>query len=200
MATKQAASFNMAKHLKDRSGRRPIRAHNLLRKEKETADLVASFREKGASESGADLRTPFMGGTKFPTKDSLVYAEKLLHEGQRQSTGSRAGSVTLKDVTPTIRAPRSMPKIGADMRTQNDPLVQYMKKTAETLEDNLDNLPTGPDVPAYTREEVTPDIKPSEEQLKALMSRIFDETDHLRKKDTGYDYDEGVVDRILGTL
>ena len=55
------------KHPKSREGRRSIRVEKLLKK---------------ASQSGADLRLPVMGGTKFPTQDSIAPAKQKLRETQ----------------------------------------------------------------------------------------------------------------------
>ena len=196
MTNKQAASYHMSTHLKGRGGRRSIRVATLLKNEKKKLELPVP-QEKVSSESGADLRLPIMGGTKFPTKDSTAYAAQQLKSSQNTAEFHKPQGVSLKDVTPEIKAPRSMPKIGADMTIENDPLMQYLKKQADVLEDNAEDMPRGPEEHSRARGEVIPDIKSTEGQWQSYINGIFDHGEDARKKDTSYDYEEGVVDRIL---
>ena len=108
-------------NLKVRKGRRPMRVETLLKK---------------ASQSGADLRIPLMGGTKFPTNDSLAEARKKLKEHQDVAKPKMVRPV----MQPVYGV--SMPKTGSAFA--NDPLVQYLKKTAQKVEDNEDDMKTGP--------------------------------------------------------
>ena len=196
MPDKRAASFHMANHLKGRSGRRPIRVSTLLKKEKEHLELPVS-QEKLSSRSGADFRTPLMGGTKFPTRDSTEFAEQQLKKSQGVAELRLPKGPKLTDVTPEIKAPRSMPKIGADMTIENDPLIQYLKKTADIVEDNKDDMPISSGVDSRAKEEVIPDVSEGDDRCKAVIDQLLDNSEALRKKDTTYPYEEGVVDRIL---
>ena len=193
---KTSASYHMSDHLKGRSGRRPVRVATILKNEKKKLEVPFN-QEKLSSSSGADLRMPLMGGTKFPTKDSTAPIEQQLKSTQNVAEFHKPQGTTLKDVIPNIKAPATMPKIGADMTIQNDPLVKHLKKCAEVLEDNKDDMPMGPEQHSRTREEVIPDIKSTEGQWQAYINGLFDNGESTRKKDTSYDYEEGVVDRIL---
>lgn len=110
---KAAASCRASKHTKARQKKRPIRVETLLKK---------------GSQSGADLRLPLMGGTKFPTQDSLAYSKKLLkkHQDNASFDGS---SPSIKDTVPNYSSKTDiMPKTGADM--SKDPLIRYLQKQA----------------------------------------------------------------------
>lgn len=196
MTDKHAASFHMSNHLKGRGGRRPIRVSTLLKKEKEHLEVPAN-QEKLSSESGADLRVPLMGGTKFPTKDSSDFARKQLERTQNVAEVRLPKGPKLDEVTPDIKMPVSMPKTGADMTIKNDPLVQYLKKCADVLEDNGEEMPLGTEVKPTTLEDTIPNLGRTEENCKKVISELFDNSESMRKKDTTYDYEEGVVDRIL---
>lgn len=130
-AVKTGASKIMARlqgNLKVRKGRRPMRVDTLLKK---------------ASQPGADLRAPLMGGTKFPTNDSLAQVRATLKEHQNVAKP--------KMVQPTVQPVHgvNMPKFGS---FGGDPLVQYLKKVAQgskvdsegKLDDNKEDMKTGP--------------------------------------------------------
>lgn len=117
-------------NLKVRKGRRPIRAETLLKK---------------GSPTGRDLRSPMMGGAKFPTGDSLSQAKQTLKEHQNVAKP--------KMVQPTVQPVHgvsNMPKFGSALSA--DPLVQYLKKTAQAskvdsegkLGDNEGDMKTAP--------------------------------------------------------
>jgi len=117
--------------LKCRKGRRPVRVETLLKK---------------GSQSGADLRLPVMGGTKFPTGDSLSQAKQTLKEHQNVAKP--------KMVQPTVQPVHgvsNMPKFSSAFGA--DPLVQYLKKTAQAskidsagkLDDNEGDMKTAPE-------------------------------------------------------
>lgn len=102
------------------------------------AHFPAALRAKvkKAAQSGADLRLPVMGGTKFPTNDSLASAKQTLKEHQDVAKP--------KMVRPTMQPVYgvNMPKFGSAFA--GDPLVQYLKKTAAQVEDNEEDMKTGP--------------------------------------------------------
>jgi hypothetical protein len=114
---KAAASVKASRHTKARIGKRPIRVDTLLKKH--------------GAESGADLRIPLMGGTKFPTKDSLQYSKKLLNKSM-DTSGMGGPSKGIKSLVPNYSSKLDiMPKTGADMTIANDPLIQYLRKEAQ---------------------------------------------------------------------
>ncbi len=111
---------------------------------------------KTAAMGGQDLRLPVMGGTKFPTDDSKGGPQGLLSKSM--SSAEKGPSPTMGQLAPTgptvpkiTGQPQGvMPKTGGDMTLQNDPLIQYLKKQAglvgtNSMEDNHDNMPTGPE-------------------------------------------------------
>lgn len=192
---KTSASFRMAKHLKARLGRRPIRVDTLLK--------------KTSSQAGQDLRLPVMGGTKLPTSDSKEYSKSLLNKSQR---GTEVGpSPTLnslkppgpkiKDIVSGVKGTKNlMPKFGEAMSA--DPLVQYLAKQAMTVEDNEDSAPKGKEVKPVHDEspEASKDaVRSSKSQQSNALSEYFDTSKGIRKKynDKDHPAEVGVVDRIL---
>lgn len=189
---KGAASKKQAPYQQTRKGRRPIRVHNLVKK---------------ASQSGQDLRSPLMGGTKMPTDDSKSFAKKQL--SKHQSVGVPAVPKTT-DITSTIpKSPGSinlMPKVSADMGIKNDPLVQYLarqekEKRAMMLEDNEPAMPTG----KSEKEQVSaPPDMPNQQASKGTssfsqyMAEAFD-AKVGKKKYEGKDYPakSDQVDKVL---
>jgi len=118
-----------------------VKAHKGLRKADSILSAMRSgfSREKKASQSGADLRLPVMGGTKFPTNDSLAQAKQKLKEHQDVAKP--------KMVRPTVQ-----PVYGVNMPKfafADDPLVQYLKKTATEVKDNEGDMKTGPSEEAH---------------------------------------------------
>jgi hypothetical protein len=110
-----------------------------------------SLGEKIASMSGQDLRTPFSGGTKFPTDDSKQPIAERLEQNQQVAEAGPAPAPQLKPVAPTFKevavkmpsAKGSLPDIGQGkiaMAIRNDPLVQFLKKEAEQLDTNIEDL------------------------------------------------------------
>ena len=91
--------------LKCRKGRRPAR--------------VETFLKKG-SQSGADLRLPVMGGTKFPTGDSVSQAKSKLKEHQNVGQPKM-----VRPIMQPVVGVNTMPKFGSAF--SDDPLVQYLK-------------------------------------------------------------------------
>jgi hypothetical protein len=105
--------------------------------------------------TGRDNRTPFVGGTQFPTINASSTAKRLDSMSKsRAEVGpaphlnalDRTGNNTIQDASVKMISPvGSLPKIGADMSAelQNDPLVQYVQKHAQQLEANLDSMDLG---------------------------------------------------------
>lgn len=207
---KAGASCKSSNHLKARKGRRPIRVDTLLKK-------------KESSQSGADLRSPLMGGTKFPTQDSGISdAEKKLKKRQNIGVPQDPKSVGLKDLVPRYSVD-SMPqmKVGSDMNIADDPLIQYLKKQAsndqvitgdwpkgdrklekgELVDTASHATPTGksetPKVdgdPTVTKEMCSSGLS----EAKSTLSENFDNKGGFRQKgkDKDHPHKAGTVDRI----
>jgi hypothetical protein len=237
---KQAASKRTAGYQQTRKGRRPIRVANLVKKAKsryltkkelkEWAEHIRSGKKtlpKEASLAGQDLRLPVMGGTKFPTKDSLTGPKSLLTKsmgsaevGPTPSFGSLSPSgPKIKDIAATVPgAPNLMPKVGSDMTPiEKDPLVQYLKKQAAedvpkkvttgeggTLESNEPNMPQQNEAqelaslpPQSTKEWSGKAMR----EVGSALSEFFDHKTSFRDKNEEKDHPPtaGAVDRILAT-
>jgi hypothetical protein len=116
---------------------------------KRSLDAVLKDIEKKSSDPGQDLRTPMAGGTKFPTNDSKDFSKKQLSLSQDKAEVGPAPLTaklkpkgpTIQDITPRISSSTvgSLPKIGQAML--NDPLIQYLRKTAMELETDEDKKP-----------------------------------------------------------
>jgi len=192
LVKKVAASLRLAKHVKARIGRRPIRVDTLLKK---------------GSAPGQDLRLPVMGGTKFPTGDSIEYAKSLLDQSQRSAEVGSAPSINrlkppgpkIKDIVPGVKGTKNlMPKLGEAM----DPLVQYLAKQAQPVADNEDSVPKGKEVAPVAAEDPTADSKDvsrAKSDQSDALSEYFDAKKGVRKKyeDKDHPVGTGVVDRIL---
>jgi hypothetical protein len=189
---KSASSTHMADHRKTRGGTRPIRVSTLLKNEKERAELPVS-QEKLSSRPSTDFSMPT--GSQKPAQPD--FAQDQLKASQSLSNQKTKGS-KLSDVVPPIQA-TPMPKIGTDMTIQNDPLIQYLK-TAEVIEDNLEDVPKGkPEEPTTLEDSDTSaaDIKENEATWRAYLKDQMDHEEGIRPKERTHPYDEGVVDRIL---
>jgi hypothetical protein len=172
-----------------------IHRHNLQQKNKQ------------ASGSGQDLRTPVFGGTKFPTDDSKQYAQGLLTKSQKSLVNPK------------------LAEVGAYM---NDPLVQYLKKQAEAmvevgpdrrtaglnwskgyrphdkgeLEYNEDDMPKGKEEFEMTSEPPVPTARMEEQGIdrwRGTLHQLFDSTTPPRRKLYEKDYSPtvGEVDAVL---
>jgi hypothetical protein len=184
---KTAASLKVRQALgilKSRSGRRPVRVATLLKK---------------ASQSGADLRLPVMGGTKFPTNDSLSQSKQKLREHQNVGRPKMIQPV-MQPVTGV-----SMPKLSSEYAA--DPLVQYLRKTAAPqkdgpVEDNKEKMITGPEekplVSADPQE--SPRGDKTHNEWRSMLEEHFANRPGItgKYKDHEYPYKPGVVDRVLG--
>lgn len=178
---------------------------------------------KQASPTGADLRTPLMGNTKFPTGDSLSFAKGQLKETQNVAR-PKMTRPTLQAVAPQYKE-STMPKVGEVMNLSEDPLIQYLKKqAAETpnppmkpkatkgglIEDNLEELKTRDMTPlAVSSEDVdlrdidkTVDGQKRLDDYKTYMKRTFQNNSGTAGKyvDTEHPYKQGVVNRELSSL
>lgn len=178
--------------------------------------LLAGLFDKKASDPGQDLRLPVMGGTKFPTHDSVGAASKKLQQSSAEVGPQPA---------PTYSMMGKMKKAepGDDMDPMmDDPLVQYLKKTAadeakeqppltglvegSELKDNLPDMPLGKEEHELTS--MCPCPTPRMEshgksEVKATTGELFSNSQATRKKFDDKDhafegFDKGVVDRILG--
>lgn len=149
-------------------------------------------KEKSASMAGQDLRKPFMGGTKFPTMDSKSIPMQNLRASQRAAeVGPVPTPKQLRPKGPSI-------KYGADM--SNDPLIQYLRKTAAVLDDNLEDMPTGADEGNLTSECPMPsgEARTAPAADKKLLGKLFShpskEAKYLARM---HPVSSGGVDRVL---
>ena len=197
---KRAASSRLAQHQKTRSGKRPIRVHNLLKKQ--------------SSTSGADLRLPVMGGTKFPTNDSLTQSKQLLKETQDVARPKMVRP-TLHSVLPDYSKMSSV-KEGQRMNIADDPLVQYLKKqAAETpdppmapkanaegqIDTNKDEMKTSPEEQGYADETDTGVNRYKETKnsdWKDYMTNVFQNVSGIKPKYTDKESEEeNIVTKTL---
>ena len=103
--------------------------------------------------TGRDNRSPFQGGTQFPTEGSKSKSNQLGQAAKNKAEVGPAplmGSLdktkmhTLQNAAVKMPSARgSLPKIGSAMRFQDDPLVQYVQKHAEELKTNIDQMDLG---------------------------------------------------------
>lgn len=167
-----------------------------------------------ASQAGQDLRLPVMGGTKFPTGDSLSAANKRLSQSSAEVGPQPAPTYSMMGKMKKAVRGDSM-----DPMT-DDPLVLFLKKAAveedskdpppltglvegSSLKDNLPDMPRG-------KEEVEQVSKPPGPTAKMIpktpcdyVKEHFSNAQTMRKKlyekDHPFeDFDQGVVDRVLG--
>ena len=204
---KMSASKKSAKYQQSRRDRRPIRVENLVKK---------------ASLPGQDLRLPVMGGTKFPTKDSLAGPKSLLTKSLGKTEVGPAPSLSslnptgpgIKDIAPVPPgAPNLMPKVGSDMNIENDPLVQYLKKQAEdipkkvtpekggVMPGNIKDMKTGPGEKERTSEPPCPEkehVDKSQKHTGSMLRELFTHKQSRKKhEDKDHTPKAGAVDRRL---
>ena len=151
-----------------------------------TAERHMSLGAKIASLGGQDLRLPMMGGTKFPTDDSKQTAAELLDRSRTAAEVGPAPTVLqlkpqgpkLKEVAVKMPSSQgSLPQIGESKLAQvirNDPLVQYLKKEAELLPTNLDEMLEGD--PALEQASAPPQV------TKEFARRALDQQDDILDK------------------
>lgn len=189
MSEKTGASKIVARMnglLKCRKGRRPAR--------------VETFLKKG-SQSGADLRLPVMGGTKFPTGDSLAQSRAKLKEHQNVGQPKM-----VRPIMQPVAGVSTMPKISSAFA--DDPLVQYLKKTAQKskvdsegkLDDNKEDMKTGPEEKELASASSEPQ-KGDEvrNEWRAKLNELFSNKEGITGKylDHHHPYKEGVVTKEL---
>lgn len=183
---------------------------------------------KEASDAGQDLRTPIMGGTKFPTNDSKAYARK-----QFQMSNAEVGPVQpsnkgakIEDLVPKFKtsackkmAPYQQTRKGRrPIRAHNlvkkaddymdpiltDPLVRHLKKVAAEgpVDDNLTNMPIAGREPELASDCPCPtkDMDSKGDASKKETESHFDNSGAVEDKfrDKDHPYAEGVVNRVLG--
>ena len=180
---KAGAGKKSAKYQQTRKGRRPIRAHNLVKK---------------ASLPGQDMRDPGStpGQQKSPTKDSTSFARKLL-----SSSSAEVGPM-----------PGKKKMSMEDHMIETDPLIQHLKTAAPkkkglvdmkgALEVNEDALPKGDTATEQASEspEPTPEMESNGSDWKGYTGGLFDNA-VTKKKGTDKDYSpaaKSVVDKVLG--
>jgi hypothetical protein len=191
---KSKALMRALKLSKTRKGTMPARVATLLKK---------------ASQGGQDLRMPIMGGVKMPTDDSKTAPAQMLAKSQGKAEVGPAPSLkslapsgpTVPQVTGTNSS--TMPKVGADMTVQNDPLVKYLKKEAEELKDNLEAMPKGEPESEKTTEDPTPAAMQGKGAgTEAALGSMFDAgKGSFRQKYTDKDQPvsgaQKIVDKVL---
>ena len=142
-----------------------------------------------------------MGGTKFPTNDSLAQSKAALKEHQNVAKP--------KMIRPTVQpvyGTNSMPKFGSEFSA--DPLVQYLKKAAQEskvdsegrLEDNLTDMKTGPEEQELVSHD--PDYRRGKETIdewSSYLKKMFERESGITRKylDKDTSPTSGSVDRIL---
>jgi len=148
---------------------------------------VLGSKEKKASIPGQDLRGA--KGLQLPTDDSKVFANSNLNKSQTAAEVGPAPSLgQLKPKGPTIQSQATrgistrggLPKMasltGETMANiQNDPLVQYLQKHAQELEDNLDNMPKQKSEEPLADEPGCPSGSHIEAQSKKQRKDVLDE-------------------------
>jgi hypothetical protein len=141
-----------------------------------------------------------MGGTKFPTKDSLAQARSTLKEHQ--------------DVAkPKMSRPAVQPVYGVAMSKSSsafadDPLVQYLKKVAQSskvdsagkLKTDRDDMKVGVKEPELASASAEPQRgKETHSEWRAKLNELFSNREGITGKflDHHHPYKEGVVPREL---
>jgi len=180
-----------------RSKTRPFRASTLL--------------DKSSSQSGADLRVPLMGGTKFPTNDSgISEAQEKLKK--HQSVGDpKMERMSVKSITPSFQTADVMPKTGGAM-IKEDPLIQYLRKTAGApsipstvktekagvLPDNKEDMVTAKGVSELSTEPAD-DPKDNTSDWRNYLAETLGQKEGITTKhrEKDHPYKAGVVDKAL---
>lgn len=131
-------------------------------------DQPSKSYKKTASGAGQDLRMPVLGGTRFPTDDSKSFAKQQLKASQKVSeVGPVPSPKQLRPKGPSM-------KLGAAM--SDDPLMQYLKKEAAALEDNISSMPTGKEEKEVASECPMPkgDLSSQPTRDKSQLNELFD--------------------------
>jgi len=186
---KESASKNMAGYQQTRKGKRPIRVHNLLKKAAPVSAIVGSGKPLAKAVKETIKTLP----------GAQVAAKRLAQSSAEVGPVIKRGSAEFNMI-------------------ENDPLIQYLKKTAAEapptkglvdsegiLEDNLDNMPRSPDEKEIAS--MNPGPTPAMEQTvrspwKTYLEVTFDNKDGIKKKytDKDHSHDEGsdTVKKALG--
>ena len=124
------ARKNIEKAKARRAGQKALELARPREVEMATTPNTIPVLPKTASEAGQDLRLPVMGGTKFPTGDSKVFANKQLRMSSAEVGPVQPSTrgAKLEDVIPQYDPVKKAGDIMDPMAT--DPLVQYLKKQA----------------------------------------------------------------------
>jgi len=186
---KESASKEMAGYQQTRKGKRPIRVHNLLKKAGPVSAIVSAGKPAASATKDAIKSLP----------GAQAAAKKLSQSTAEVGPVIKKGSVEFNMI-------------------ENDPLIQYLKKTAAEapptkglvdsegiLEDNKDDMPRGQEEKEMSS--MNPGPTPAMEQTvrspwKTYLEMTFDNKDGIKKKYTDKDHrpDEGsdVVKKALG--
>jgi len=151
---------------------------------------------RAAMHTGRDNRTPFVGGTQFPTSQSKALSSKLLNQSKSRAEVGPTPSMTKMDKTnlstlhgQSVKMPSaigSLPKVGADMTRVNDPFAAWAEKNAMKLEDNLPSLETRTPVDPLQTEPPGP-----ADQLVETAKKRDDEL--MRELFAGYPVSKSVI-------
>ena len=162
------------------------------REAKAKYDQPKKVYQKTASGAGQDLRMPVLGGTRFPTDDSKSFAKQQLKASQKVSeVGPVPSPKQLRPKGPSL-------KLGAAM--SDDPLIQYLRKEAAALEDNLSSMPTGKEEAEAASECPMPkgELHSQPARDKSQLGELFDhpskEAKYLARM---HPATSGNVDRVL---
>jgi hypothetical protein len=147
-----------------------------------------------------------MGGTKFPTNDSLSDAKKLLNQ-HKKNARPKLQALSLKSLVPPM-GQDVMPKVGSPMDLNKDPLIQYLKKQAAEqappmkpavsssgeLDDNKEEMKTGPEEKELSTESPTPPSKDVDKRLSGwhgYLNQAFTNRSGITHKYTEHDHPPG---------
>lgn len=148
------------------------------------SDIIEKLKE--AAISGHDFRRSLQGRPNMPTEESTAYASKLLRSSQSVGKPPKFKGPSIQQIAPKMSTNKgSIPKIGADMsKLEEDPLIMYLKKEAEALQDNESDMPQGEDTPEVASEDPMPTGDMSGRALQEhndYLSRLFDNTGYRKK-------------------
>lgn len=160
-------------------------------------NLKTRVKTSADNLTGRDNRTPFIGKTQFPTEGSKAKAKSLdsaskdvaeVGPAPLTSQLDKTHQMPLKEVMITMpTAKGSLPIVKqACTKIQADPLVQYLKKHAQQLESNVDNMIASlpPEIPMLRKDSDfvgTPAESKMQEQ-DALLKKLFSNYDSSAPK------------------
>jgi hypothetical protein len=138
---------------------------------------------KRGSVAGQDLRS---AKGIFPTDDSKAKAGQLLNDSQKSAEVGPTPSIgQLAPTGPTVQTQSvqgltqrgSLPKLAGVIMIESDPLVQYLKKHAAVLEQNIDDMPTDDETQPQAIGDTDPDsdtVTRSNKARKDVLDDLFD--------------------------